>query len=255
MTDQMLSVAIMQPYIFPYLGYFQLVRAVDHFVSYDDVQFIKRGWINRNRVSAKGQDMLFTVPVQGASQKVRICDVLAMPDDKWLRKFDTQLRHEYGKAAHYAETRDLVMGTLEAHKGAPVSELALGSVSAVMARLGLPFAPQRSSETFTGTEDLKRADRLIAITKALGAQRYVNLPGGMALYGTDAFAAQDVDLRFIFDRSQAYEQFDHPFIPNLSIIDILMHNDPATVRGMLGQYRLLSAEEATASSAPNALAQ
>lgn len=244
------TVAIMQPYIFPYLGYFQLVRAADHFVVYDDVQFIKRGWINRNRISSKGKDALFTVPVQGGSQHVRICDVTNAADDKWLRKFAMQLQHEYSKAPHYSEVRDLVLGSFEASKGAPVSELALHSIAAVMARLDLPFVPVRSSRDFADTVDLKRADRLIAITHGLGGKRYVNLPGGMALYGTGEFAEQGIDLRFIFEKSILYKQFDHPFIPKLSIIDVLMHNDPAAVREMLDQYELLSAEEAAARNIP-----
>lgn len=240
------SVAIMQPYIFPYLGYFQLIRAVDHFVAYDDVQFIKRGWINRNRISSKGKDALFTVPVQGGSQQVRICDVTNAADDKWLRKFATQLQHEYSKAPHFAETRDLVLDSFAAAKGQPVSELALISIAAVMDRLSLAFDPIRSSRDFADTVDLKRADRLIAITRKLGGTRYVNLPGGMALYGTQEFADKGVDLRFIFEQTRPYAQFDHDFLPKLSIIDVLMHNDVATVREMLEQYELLSAEEAAA---------
>lgn len=240
------SVAIMQPYVFPYLGYFQMIHAVDQFVVYDDVQFIKRGWINRNRISSKGKDMLFTVPVQGGSQQVRICDVTNAADDKWLRKFGVQLQHEYGKAPHFAEVRDLVLGSFEQAKGLPVSELAVISIAAAMKRLDLPFDPVRSSVAFPETVDLKRADRLIAITRGLGGTRYVNLPGGMALYGTEEFAAQGIDLRFIFEKSQTYKQFDYPYLPRLSIIDVLMHNDPASVREMLNQYELLTAEDAAA---------
>lgn len=244
------SVAIMQPYVFPYVGYFQLIRAVDHFVVYDDVQFIKRGWINRNRISNNGTDALFTVPVQGASQSVRICDVITAVDDKWLRKFATQLQHEYSKAAQYAEVRDLVLGCLEAGQGVPVSELCVMAMQAVMRRLDLAFVPLSSDRAFGETRDLKRAERLIAITRQLNCRRYVNLPGGMALYGTAEFAEQDVDLRFIFDRSESYPQFGQTYLPKLSIIDVLMHNTPDRVRAMLDQYDLLSAEDAAARSAP-----
>lgn len=240
------TVAIMQPYVFPYLGYYQLAHCADHFVFYDDVQFIKRGWINRNRISQKGKDTLFTLPVQGGSQQVRICDVTNTADDKWIRKFSTQLQHEYTKAPYFAEVRDLVLGCLEQGKNQPISELAALSVTAVMERLGLDFQTTRSSQSFAETVELKRADRLIAITQALGGSHYVNLPGGMTLYSTQEFAKQGVDLRFIFEKTTRYKQFDYEFLPKLSIIDVMMHTDPATLRHMLAQYELLSHEEATA---------
>ncbi|WP_425041391.1 WbqC family protein [Primorskyibacter sp. S187A] len=247
----MTSVAVMQPYVFPYLGYFQLIAAVDHFVAYDDVNFIKRGWINRNRISNRGQDALFTVPVQGGSQNVPIREVITALDDKWLRKFTTQLEHEYKRAPYFAPVRDLVLGIFEEAAGQPVSELAVASMAAVMGYLELPFTRLMSSERFAETASLKRADRLIAITRALDAAQYVNLPGGVALYGTQEFAAQGIDLRFICERSVPYAQFDHPFLPHLSIIDVLMHNTPAAVREMLGQYDLKTAEDMATGGAPH----
>lgn len=238
------SVAIVQPYIFPYLGYFQLVRATDHFVAYDDVQFIKGGWINRNRISSKGVDTLFTVPVQGGSQQ-RIHDVISVPDDKWIRKFSAQLQHEYGKARSYAKVRDLVLSTFEGAQGMPVSILAVRSIAAVMNYLDLPFDCVLSSEAHPRTVGLKRAERLIAISRAMECGQYVNLPGGLALYNTAQFAAEGIDLRFIFNRSNPYPQFSNIHLPHLSIIDVLMHTSPDTARDLIGQYDLLTAEQVT----------
>ncbi len=235
----------MQPYVFPYIGYFQLIRAVDHFVFYDDVNFIKRGWINRNRITSRGSDMMFTLPVQGGSQNQRICDVACGADAKWTKKFLTQLQHEYRRAPMYATVAALIEGVMQGAEGRPVSEVAVDSVLSVMDYLDLPMTLLRASAQMPATADLKRAERLIAITSQLGGKRYVNLPGGMALYRPEPFAQHKIELAFIFDRSGPYAQFNHPFVPKLSIIDVLMHNSPDQARALCDQFEVIAARDCT----------
>ncbi len=237
------SVAIMQPYIFPYLGYMQLIRASTHFVAYDDVRFIKGGWINRNKICARGAESLFTVPLKGASSNNCIHDVIAECDQKWQRKFFKQLEQEYRRAPHFEPVYDMVCGVFADAQGMPVSELAVRSLKTVADYLGVNFAHVYSSKSFGHTRGLKRAERLVAITRELGAERYINLPGGMALYKDADFSPHGISLSFIFDRSTSYPQFYHPFVPRLSIIDALMHNDIATVCALLDQYEIRLAAE------------
>lgn len=227
------SVGVMQPYIFPYIGYFQLAAASDHFVFYDDVQYIKRGWINRNRITDKGKDALFTVPAIGGTQSALIMDVTCGADAKWVKKLGITLQHEYKKAPHYAAVNDLVLGVFDDMLGKPISELAIRSVEAVFEYLDEPFTTIRSSVTYPNETGLRRADRIIDIAKKCGGKTYINLPGGAALYADEDFAEHDMELLFILEHSRSYQQFNYDFVPKLSIIDILMHNDKDVVREML----------------------
>ena len=233
------TVAIMQPYAFPYIGYFQLIRAADRFVFYDDVQFIKRGWINRNRIANQGHAALFSIPVTGASRDAAIRDVACAADARWLRKFLQQIRHEYGRAPFHREVADLIAACFEGAEGLPISELAIRSVQGVMDYLGEPFEAHRSGADLPNPEGLRGQARVIDITLRLGGGRYVNLPGGAALYDPGAFAARGLDLLFIRDRSGPYPQGGPDFAPHLSIIDVLMHNSPEQVRAMLGRHELI----------------
>lgn len=236
----------MQPYVFPYLGYFQLIRAADSFVFYDDVQFMKGGWVNRNRITIQGKPHIFTFPAQGGSTTARIMDVTCNINEKFRKKFLRQIEQEYRKAPQFEPVLDLVERVLVGPHDNNMATLAMTSVKEVLDHLGISFVPIVSSRDFPRKGPLKGPERVITITKALGGKRYVNLPGGVSLYDPDQFAENGIDLRFIKDRSKTYPQFATSFLPRLSIIDVLMHNDPASVREMLGQYELLSAEDARA---------
>lgn len=236
------SVAIMQPYVFPYLGYYQLAHTADHFVFYDDVQFMKGGWVNRNRISNQGKPLIFTIPARGVSSSARIMDIGCGVDAKFQKKFLRQLEQEYRKAPHVEAVVDLVAKTLSGPHEGNMSKLAIASVRNVFDYLDLPLSDQVSSLDHPRA-DIKGSERVIAVTKALGGQRYVNLPGGVSLYSTDEFAQSGIDLKFIQDQSAPYTQFNHPFIPRLSIIDVMMHNSPDRLRVMLDQVALRSADD------------
>lgn len=91
----------MQPYLFPYLGYFQLIQAVDKFILLDDVNFIKRGWVNRNRILVNGKDHLFSLPLQRASQFKKINDLKLADYPGWRNRFFKTLTHAYRQASQY----------------------------------------------------------------------------------------------------------------------------------------------------------
>lgn len=232
----------MQPYVFPYLGYFQLIRATDRFVFYDDVQFMKGGWVNRNRITNQGRPQVFTLPAQGGSMHSRIMDVTCGGTAKFRKKFLRQLEQEYRRAPQFGPVSEMVARVLDGPHEGNMAQIAMASVTAVMELLDLPFDPCVSSRDYPREGDLKGPARVISITHALGGDRYVNLPGGVALYDHEQFAQAGIDLRFVRDRSGAYPQFADPFIPRLSILDVLMHNDREAVLALLDQHALLSAE-------------
>lgn len=228
----------MQPYFFPYLGYFQLMAAVDVFVVYDDVAFIKGGWINRNRLLLNGQPWLFTVPLQGASQNRLIHQIEVSPGEypRWRDKFLKTVARAYARAPHYAVTFTLLERVLD-QPAANIGDLARRSLLAVHDFLSLPTRIGPSSTCYQNGH-LRAQDRVLDICAREGATAYYNPPGGRELYSQDDFAARGLTLRFLRSRLPGYRQFDHPFVPALSIIDVLMFNPPESVRAMLPEYDL-----------------
>ncbi|AOK45599.1 MULTISPECIES: WbqC family protein [Burkholderia] len=228
-----MKLAIMQPYLFPYVGYFQLAASVDAFVFYDDVNYIKNGWINRNRMLLDGRPHYFTVPLAGASPSQKIADVRIQPPERWRRKVLEALRHGYGKAPHYARVSELV-GDVLCCATAHMSTLATRSVIEVCNYLGIDARFVMSSAGY-GNDALKGAQRVLDICVRERAARYVNLPGGRTLYDDAAFAARGIALEFIEPNLEPYRQFGAEFVPGLSIIDVLMFNDATEARAMLMQ--------------------
>lgn len=227
-----MKLAVMQPYLFPYIGYFQLVASVDRFVFYDDVNFIKNGWINRNRWLINGEVRYFTVPLRDASPFRSIADIQTVPEDLWRRKLLESMRHAYRHAACYACVSDLVESVVAAGHGS-VAELAKASVQAVAGHLGMATQFVKSSSVYENRQ-LRGANRVIDICNQEQATHYFNLPGGRALYAESEFAAHGVQLHFVDTRPFLYRQAAPGFVPGLSIIDALMHNPVQSLRVALG---------------------
>ncbi len=234
------SVAVMQPYVFPYLGYFALVQAAERFVFYDDVQHKPRGWIHRNRILLQGQEHLFTVPLSGSSQNALIQEVALHEPARFRTHFLRQLEQGYRRAPHSAQALGYVDEVLSVgHRH--IADLAMHSVQRACALLGIEREFLRSSAAFAATRGLARDDRLIAITRASGATRYVNSAGGRELYDSETFAARGVELLFVEPALPRYAQPGAAdFVPGLSIIDLLMHNPPERIRAMLAAARVLA---------------
>jgi len=229
------KLGIMQPYLFPYLGYFQLMSAVDRFVVYDDVAFIKQGWINRNRILINGQPSYFTVPIKHASSFAPIHDTLI--DDhgqhaRWIEKTLKTIDNAYRRAPQFSVVFPLVEGVL-ARPTNRVAELAVASLRAVAELLEISAEWVESSAQY-GNAHLKGEERVLAICRAERATDYINATGGRDLYGRDRFEAEGVRLHFLQPRQVEYRQFNHPFVPWLSIVDVLMFNPVETVRKFLG---------------------
>jgi len=232
-----MSVAIMQPYFFPYLGYFQLVQAVDDFVFYDDVMFIKKGWINRNRILLQGREFLFTIPLEKQSQNKTIRESQISWGADFPGKFLAQLESAYKKAPQYANLRPLLEGLMD-ERPESMAVLAGESIQLVWQYLGLEKRFHYSSEMPNNQAD-GRAERLIHLTKQLGSLTYINALNGQSLYQKDFFAGEGVDLFFIKPELPAYSQANVPaFISGLSMLDVLMWNEPQVIRDMLTKYSL-----------------
>lgn len=233
-----MRLAVMQPYFFPYIGYFQLMAAVDRFVLLDDVTYINRGWINRNRILVNGKPHLFTVPLQNASQNVLIADLKVTANEKWRTKFMRTVECAYRKAPHYEAVVDL-LSYVFATESLSFREWLRRSIRAVCEYLELQTEIVDTSRQY-GNQDLKGQARIIDICHREGASCYVNPPGGRTLYSGTAFAAEGIDLRFLDSDDICYKQFGEEFVPWLSIIDVLMFVTPGSVRRLLECCSLLN---------------
>lgn len=227
------KLAIMQPYLFPYAGYFNLVGQVDKFVFYDDVNFIKGGWINRNRLLLSGDVRYFTVPLSGASPNLKINQVKLQPKAAWERKLLESIRQSYSKAPNFAACFDLLREVFDGDFD-DIGALARRSVVKSAERMGYGTHFVDSSAIY-GNAGLVAQERVIDICLREGARTYINLPGGKVLYSAGAFLEKGVELRFTCPALAPYRQFDKPFEPGLSIVDMMMFNSFESCAALVAQ--------------------
>ncbi|WP_244130880.1 MULTISPECIES: WbqC family protein [Burkholderia cepacia complex] len=231
-----MKVAIMQPYFLPYVGYFQLIEAVDRFVVYDNIKYTKKGWFNRNRFLLNGSDAMFSIPLKRDSDSLDVREREVSPDYD-PEKLAGQLKGAYARAPYFEHGFELVRSVLPADE-ANLFRFIRRSIDAVVDRLGIDTRIVVSSSVDTD-HSLKGQDRVLSICESLGATTYVNAIGGVGLYSRDDFAERGIDLRFIRSRPLEYRQFGAPFVPWLSIVDLLMFNSAADVKRMLAEYDLI----------------
>lgn len=227
--------AIMQPYFFPYIGYFQLIHAVGKFVIYDDVTYIKQGWINRNRILERDKPAYFTLFTQGASSNKLINEVSVGHNAKELIK---TLEHNYKKAPFFQTTMPLIESLLRNEE----KNLALfltHSLKGICEYLMIDTQIMLSSQIKKDVS-LKKEQRLIDICKMLGCNVYINAIGGQALYRPDDFNKAGIRLSFLKPDQFSYRQFDNEFVPWLSILDVMMFNTKSDIYRMLDCFELVN---------------
>lgn len=239
------TAAIMQPYFFPYIGYFQLMAAADVFVVHDDVQYIKGGWINRNRILFNGEPHWIVLSVEADVHTRHVNQRRYVSDSAPFRKVVRQIQAAYRTAPRFHAVFPVIEEVL-AFGDRNVAAFNFNLLRTLARWLGLRSRIVASSEIHKD-EFLRGAPRIVVICAAVGATRYVNPIGGVTLYRSSEFAASGIDLRFLRPTPRVYSQFGPPHVPELSIIDVMMFNDMDTVQTMLGEFELL--EPATALTA------
>ena len=234
-----MTLAIMQPYIFPYIGYFQLIHAVDKFVVYNDVNFIKQGWINRNQILLNGKEFLFTIPVAEVSSYKKINEVQVHKRlyDAWKPKFYKSLVQAYSKAPFFDQTFILVKSILD-NEYPTIAGLATDALSKISGYLDIDTFMVATSAQYENSS-LHGKDRVIDICKREGAHTYINAAGGAGLYSKSFFKNENIQLYFLKTKEVRYQQLEEYFIPNLSIIDILMFNSKEKIHDLLNCYELV----------------
>lgn len=232
-----MKVGIMQPYFFPYIGYWQLLNAVDKYVVYDDVNYIKNGWINRNRILINGQPHWFTLPLDKASPFNLINEINISSENKVKENMLKTLHMAYHKAPFFNEVFPLVEKTI--FYSLNLSESLFFSIQEITKYLGIRTELILSS-TLSKDNTLKGKNKVLSICKLLNADVYLNAIGGQDLYDKQEFQEHDLKLEFLqTDKVIIYKQLKNQFVPNLSIIDVLMFNSAEQIKQMLDNYTLL----------------
>ncbi len=235
-----MKVAVMQPYFLPYLGYWQLMGAVDQFVIFDDVAFIQKGWINRNRLLLNGAPHLFTLPLENASQNRLISEIRLLPGAEGRKKILATVHHAYARAPFFQEAFALVEEVVMCSEEYLAPYLAFG-IKRIARHLGFTADFTCSSGMEAG-RGMKGSQRIIALCKALGADEYINPPGGAGIYQANEFSEAGIHLRFLQPGECRYRQFGGPFVPWLSIVDILMFNNSEAVAALLADCQNAAAQ-------------
>lgn len=236
-----MKIAIMQPYFLPYIGYFQLIKSVDIFVIYDDVNFIKQGWVNRNKILVGGNDFVFTIPLKEASSFVTIRETHVNTNQfiKWRSKFLRTVEQSYKKAPYFSNIYPIISSILHKDISYSIADFAFESIKVFSNYLGLNTKFILSSEEYSETKNFDREKRLHHIIRHNKCSHYINPEGGIKIYDKHSFDLNGIKLDFIKSNFIIYEQFNNDFVPWLSILDVLMFNSVEKVNVMLDQFELI----------------
>jgi len=229
------KLAIMQPYIFPYVGYFSLINSSDKILFYDDVNFIKRGWIHRQRILINGKDHLFTIPLNKPSQNKKI-NQIEISENESRVKIIKSIENAYKKAPYFKEVFPIIEKVILG-KYTHIDEMAISSLIAVCKYLNLDINYDRSSKADPNSQGQEKCERLASITKTLGFSNYVNVINDM--YDKETFKTKGVNLFFNDHKIKPYKQFGKPFVSHLSIIDVLMFNSIRDVKKLILSYHII----------------
>lgn len=232
-----MKVGIMQPYFLPYIGYWQLLNAVDKYIIYDDVNFIKKGWINRNRILMNGQATLFNIQMKGASQNKKINEIEISQENVWRNKLLKSIELSYKKAPFY-EVIFPIIKTIINFEEKNLAKYIENSIRVICEYLDINTKLIISSD-LKKDNILKGEDKIINICNILGATEYYNAIGGRELYNYDTFKKNDIKLKFLKTENFMYKQFGDSYIEGLSILDVIMFNSKEEVKAMLNKYSLI----------------
>jgi hypothetical protein len=233
-----MKVGIMQPYFLPYIGYFQLLNAVDIFVVYDNIEYTKKGWINRNRILVNGKDEYFTIPIKKDSDFLNINQrFLAETFEKDKIKILRKINESYRKAPFYEQGNYLIEDILS-FKSFNLFEFIFNSIIKICYYLDISTQIVRSSE-ISIDHSLKSEKKVISICNFFKTNTYINSIGGIELYSKVEFKKNNLELIFLKTHKIEYKQFDYTFVPLLSILDIIMFNSKDQIKSFLNNYKLI----------------
>lgn len=235
-----MRLAIMQPYFFPYIGYFALIKHTDQFIAFDTVQFIRHGWIERNRILKPNEGWQYIqVPLVKHSRDIIIKDVKIRVTEPWQDRILSQLVHYKKSAPYYSEVVNLLRQTLSCNTDS-ISQLNLHLLFNTCVYLGIPFNGHMLSGMSINIVPVNSPDEwALNICTALGASTYINPPGAMEIFDRNKYNKAGIELNFLKVKINTYNQRRPNFEASLSIIDVMMFNNPKEISVMLDDIEVL----------------
>ncbi len=231
-----MKIGIMQPYFMPYIGYFQLINSVDAFVIYDNIQYTKKGWINRNRYLLNGKDVIFTIPIKKDSDYLNV-NQRVLADGFSPIKLLNQIKAAYRKAPYYSEVYPMIEEIFKCEEKNLFNYI-YKSIIIITEYLNINTKIIISS-SLNIDHSLKGQDKVLAICKCLKTKNYINSIGGTELYSKSIFDENNIKLNFIKSQAIEYKQFNHDFVPWLSILDVMMFNEVEDIKKFLECYEVI----------------
>jgi hypothetical protein len=237
-----MKIGIMQPYFMPYLGYFALIKHTDKFVLFDPVQFVKHGWIERNRVLKPSEGWQYVAaPLTKHSRETKISEIEINNSSDWRDKMFRQLEHYKKRAPFYKETIDVLKRALDIETKSIVS-LNENCLKVVCEYIGINLDIDIFSSMDLNIDEVNAPDEwALNICTALGdVTEYWNPEGGMEFFDKSKYDSKGIDIKFLKMNLPFYKQRRPDFVPGLSIIDVMMFNDPKDINNMLDDFELIS---------------
>jgi hypothetical protein len=236
-----MKLAIMQPYFFPYIGYFQLINNVDRFILFDDVQYIRHGWVNRNRILKPGEGWQYIIaPLQKHKQAELIKDTKLQEGDEWKKKFLRQLDHYKKKAKYFDEVMQLLTSCFDSNE-INIAKFNAHCLAIFCKHMEIPFNIEISSEMNFDYSNVKDAGEwALRISEQLNAKEYINPAGGKELFDRNKFINANIKLVFLSPSLEPYDQKRNNFETGLSIIDVLMFNGRAKTKENITKFKMIN---------------
>lgn len=231
-----MKIGIMQPYFFPYIGYWQLISMVDEYVILDDVNYIKRGWINRNYILFERMPRRINLNIRDASQNRLIKDTEIAWGEKDVERFLSIIHQSYRRAPYFKKIYNVVEDIVKCNYGG-LSDFLTYQIRMICDYLQINTEIVLSSR-IDKDNSLKGENKIIDICKKQKADSYINSIGGKELYHKDKFQKENIELKFLKSISQKYKQFENDFVGNLSIIDVLMFNSVEEMKELMMQFEM-----------------
>ncbi|MBX8605727.1 WbqC family protein [Pseudomonas cichorii] len=224
------TLGIMQPYFFPYLGYFQLIASVERGILFDIVKYKRKSWMNRNRMlDDKGGWQYITVPVK-SRDGILIKDTMVIDHAGSLSHIRGQLEHYRSKAPFFKQTLQLIDQTFNSTRSASIGDLNASSLKVVCDYLGMEFNWTSCSDMQLELPPIEHAGQwALEISSLMGARRYINAPGGREILIPSEWHDRQIELRFLKPSPLIYPTAHYTFVENLSILDLLMWNEPGAI--------------------------
>lgn len=235
-----MKLAIMQPYFFPYVGYYSLIKNADKFIIFDTVQFIRHGWIERNRILKPNEGWQYIqVPLLKHNRDVLIKELEIKNTEPWREKIKAQLQHYKKRAPYYSDCMDVIDACLSIQTNSIV-DLNYNILLQTSKYFGINFDCEIYSSMDLKIEDVKAPDEwALNISKAMGANEYINPPGGLEFFNKEKYSQNTIKLTFLGNNCPKYKQRRECFEAGLSIIDLMMFNDVLSINNMIDDTKIV----------------